>query len=136
MGERKNKYQKYLYSNNNVHVLLPRLSMHEFFGAVGFSANKYIFDIQFWLDLNNLDDNAMFVVDDNIIRLFGYKGSESARNDNTRTCLGIKEVTIHEQFFLEWSETTFIRIWTIGPLFRNEHARMDVKVIQTLFNSK
>ena len=85
MGERKNKYQKYLYSNNNVHVLLPRLSMHEFFGAVGFSANKYIFDIQFWLDLNNLDDNAMFIVDDNIIRLFGYKGSESARNDNTWT---------------------------------------------------
>ena len=77
MSEKDYKYQKFLYSNSNPHILLPRLTMHQFFGAVGFSGNKYIFDIQFWLNLNKLDDNTMFIVDDEIIAAFGYKESKS-----------------------------------------------------------
>ena len=77
MSEKDYKYQKFLYSNSNPHILLPRLTMHEFFGAVGFSPDNYIFDLQFWLDLNKLDDNTMFIVDDEIIAAFGYKESKS-----------------------------------------------------------
>ena len=71
------KYRHFLYSNNNPHVLLPRLSMYGFFSAVGFSEKKYIFDIQFWLNLNELDKNTMFIVHDDIIAAFGYKQSSS-----------------------------------------------------------
>ena len=83
MSEKDYKYQKFLYSNSNPHILLPRLTMHEFFGAVGFSGNKYIFDIQFWLNLNELDESTMFVVADEIIAVFGYKESGNAGNMRT-----------------------------------------------------
>ena len=55
MCETNYKYKQLLYSDNN----------------------PGIFDIQFWLDLNKLEPNEMFIVEDEIIAAFGYKESKS-----------------------------------------------------------
>ena len=65
--------------------LLPKLSLHDFFQSMNFHSEGYMFDLDFWLQLNNLDDDVMFIVDDDIIESFGYQRSENAKNNNTRT---------------------------------------------------
>ena len=77
MSSKDYKYQQFLFANNNQQLLLPRLTLREFFDAVKFCPDDYIFDLQFWLSLNELDDSTMFIVEDEIIVAFGYKESQS-----------------------------------------------------------
>ena len=60
MTEQTYEYQNLLFSEIETQILLPRLSLRKFFSAVEFFPEKYIFDLEFWLELNKLDDNTMF----------------------------------------------------------------------------
>ena len=64
--------------------LLPKLSLHDFFRFVNFSSESYMFDLDFWLQLNNLDNDTMFIVEDDITDSFGYKDTKT-RTDNSRS---------------------------------------------------
>ena len=60
--------------------LQSKLNITTFFGIVGFKSQTYVFDIQFWLDLNKLDDETMFIVEDELIENFGYKGTVTSKS--------------------------------------------------------
>ena len=65
--------------------LRNKLNITAFFRIVGFESRTYVFDIQFWLDLNSLDDETMFIVEDELIENFGYKGMVTSKSQNNRT---------------------------------------------------
>ena len=65
--------------------LRNKLNITAFFKIVGFESRTYVFDIQFWLDLNSLDDETMFIVEDELIENFGYKGMVTSKSQNNRT---------------------------------------------------
>jgi len=80
MSTPNHKYDHYIIDENQ--SLLPKISLTTFFTASGFTPDKYIYNIEFWLQLNSLDGETLFVVDDDIITMFGYKSSkEGDKND-------------------------------------------------------
>ena len=70
---------------NENKALQNKLNITAFFDIMGFKSQTYVFDIQFWLDLNRLDDETMFIVEDELIENFGYKGIVTSKSQNNRT---------------------------------------------------
>ena len=82
MCEPSQKYAMYMRGENN--LLIPKKSLAAFFDAAGFKPEKYAFDIEFWLELNSLNEETFFVIDDDIISIFGYKTNGGGDNNERK----------------------------------------------------
>ena len=82
MSKLNHKYDNYIRDENK--NLLPKISLTAFFTSSGFTPEKYIFNLEFWLELNSLDEETLFIVDDDIITMFGYKSNKEGDNNERK----------------------------------------------------
>ena len=82
MSKLNHKYDNYIRDENK--NLLPKISLTAFFTSSGFTPEKYIFNLEFWLELNSLDEETLFIVDDDTITMFGYKSNKEGDNNERK----------------------------------------------------